>query len=122
MRPTWAAGAIVAVAMGVVVLASGIFNPKEAVSLVLLLVGLWTIIFAFTLAERKDRNYYVGWGAVLAALSLFDLLPMNYAYVLIILAIVALIIINVYIGKTPKIYTAATNPPPAGGGTPAAKD
>jgi hypothetical protein len=91
------------------------------VSLILLLCGLWTIVAAFAIVERKDRSYYSGWGVVIAVLSLFYVTPsLNYTIALVILAIIALIVINVYIGKTPKIFEAATNPPSPAGDTPAA--
>jgi hypothetical protein len=57
---------------------------------------------------------------VAAALSTFDIFNnANYTIALILIAIVALILINVYLGRTPKMLHAATTPP-AGGGTPAA--
>jgi len=120
MRPGWGVGTIVAILLSVAVYLFGIVDFSRMVSLILLLCGLWTLVSAFTIVERKDRSYYSGWGIVIAALSLFDYIQLTYTIALILLAIVALIIINVYIGKTPKIYEAATNPTPAGGGTPAA--
>jgi len=99
----------------------GSLSPQGTVSLLLLLAGLWTIAAAFFVVDRKDRSYYTGWGVVIAALSLSYLVQFQYELALILLAIVALIIINIYIGKTPKIYEAATNPPPPGGPTPAAE-
>ena len=120
MKPGWGVGTIVAVLLSVAVYLLGIVNFTGMISMVLLLCGLWTVVTALTLVEVKDRSYYLGWGVVIAALSLFNFIPLNYTIALILLAIVALIIINVYIGKTPKMYEAATNPTPAGGGTPAA--
>jgi hypothetical protein len=120
MRPWWGVGVIVAILLSVAVYLLGIVDFSRMVSLILLLSGLWTLVAGFTIVERKDRSYYSGWGIVIAALSLFDYIQLTYTIALILLAIVALIIINVYIGKTPKIFEAATNPTPAGGGTPAA--
>ncbi len=119
MKPSWEIGAVVAVLVSAAAALFGL-ELQGAITLTLLLVGLWTIFSAFVLVERKDRNYYTGWGIVIAGLSLSYFVKLQYALAIIILAVVALIIINVYIGKTPKIYEAATNPPPAGGGTPAA--
>lgn len=90
------------------------------VSLALLLVGLWTIACALTIVERKDRNYYGGWGVVIAVLSLFAFLPLQYAIGLLLLALVALILLYAYTGKKDKIITAARTPPAPAGGTPAA--
>ncbi len=120
MKPGWGIGTIVAVLISVAVGLLGLVNFTGAISMILLLCGLWTVVVAFAFVEVKDRSYYLGWGVVIAALSLFDFISLNYTIALILLAIVALIIINVYIGKAPKVYEAATNPTPAGGGTPAA--
>ena len=109
--------ALLAIAVGLL----GSFSLQATISLLLLLVGLWTVGSAFFVVDRKDRSYYSAWGVVIAALSLSYLIPLQYELALILLAIVALIIVNLYIGKTPKIYEAATNPAPPAGPTPAAE-
>ncbi len=119
MRLSWEIGAVVAVLVSA---AAGLLGLElqAVITLILLLVGLWTLFAAFFIVDKKDRNYYTGWGVVIAGLSLSYFVKLQYALALIILAIVAVIIINIYIGKTPKMFEAATNPTPAGGGTPAA--
>lgn len=121
MKPGWGVGIVVAILLSAAVFLLNLVTLKGLVSLTLLLAGLWTIVSAFAIVERKERNYYSAWGVVIAALSLSYVIQFQYALALILLAIVALIVINVYIGKTPKMYEAATNPTPAGGGSPAAK-
>jgi hypothetical protein len=120
LKPGWGVGVIVAILLSVAVYLLGVVNLGGMVSVLLLLSGLWTLVAAFVIVERKDRSYYSGWGVVIAALSLFDFIPLNYTIALVLLAIVALIIINVYVGKAPKMFTAATNPPSPAGETPAA--
>ena len=120
MKPGWGVGTIVAVLLSVAVWLLGVINLAGMVSMVLLLCGLWTLVAAFTIVEVKDRSYYMGWGVVIAALSLFDFIPFNYTIALVLMAIVVLILVNVYLGKAPKMYNAASTPPPGGGGTPAA--
>ncbi len=119
MKPSWEIGAVVAVLISI---AAGLLGLElqAVITMILILVGLWTLLAAFVIVDRKDRNYYTGWGVVITGLSLSYFVKLQYALALIILAIVAVIIINVYIGKTPRMYEAATNPTPAGGGTPAA--
>lgn len=112
-----AVAVFLAVAVGLI----ASLSLQATISLLLLLAGVWTVAAAFLVVERKDRSYYSAWGVVIAALSLSYLIPVQYELALILLAIVALIIMNVYTGKTPKIYGAATNPPPSGGPTPAAE-
>ena len=99
----------------------GIIDLPRMIALILLLGGLWTVVAAFTIFGDSERSFYLGWGVVVAALSTFDVFDnFNYTIALILIAIVALILINVYIARTPKMYSAATRSPPAGGGTPAA--
>jgi len=95
-------------------------HANYAVSLMLLLLGLWTVISAIFLVDRKDRWYYTGWGVVIAFLSLFAFLPAGYTIGLILIAIVALILLYVYVGGTSKMITAARSPPSPAGETPAA--
>jgi len=120
MKPSWGIGMVVAILISIAVWLLNVVTFAGMVSLVLLLCGLWTIFAALLIVETRDRTFYSSWGVVVAALSLFYFIPPDYTIALILLAIVALIIINVYLGKTPRIYEASTNPTPAGGGTPAA--
>ena len=121
MKPGWGVGMVVAVLVSVAVGLLGSLSTQATISLLLLLTGAWTVVAAFLVVDRKDRSYYSAWGVVIAALSLAYLIPIQYELALILLAIVALIIINVYIGKAPKMYEAATSPSPPAGPTPAAE-
>ena len=114
-------GMIVAVLLSVAVYLFGLVNNLSyTVSLALLLIGLWTIACALTIVERKDRNFYGGWGVVIAILSSFAFLKLQYAIGLLLIALVALILLYAYTGKTSKMITAARTPPTPAGGTPAA--
>jgi len=120
LKPGWGVGIIVAILVSAAVYLFGIINFAGMISMILLLCGLWTLIAAFAIVELKDRSYYMGWGVVIAALSLFDFIPFNYTIALVLMAIVVLILVNVYLGKTPKMYNAATTHTSPAGGTPAA--
>jgi hypothetical protein len=114
------AGIIIVVLLSAAAWLLGIIDLPRMISLMLLLGGLWTVVAAFTIFGVGERMFYLGWGVVVAALSTFDVFNnFNYTIALILIAIVALILINVYTGRTPKLYSAATTRP-AGGGTPAA--
>lgn len=120
MKPGWGVGAVVAVLLS---LAAYLFNITDAlrtVSLMLLLAGLWTITTALALVEPKDRNFYAGWGIVVAFLSLFAYIPLNYTFGLIVLAVVALIVLSVFVGRTPRVIAQTTSRPQPAGETPAA--
>jgi hypothetical protein len=118
-RVSWGIGIIVAILLSAAVYSFGLVDPYYAISLVLLLVGLWTIACAFFLVDRKDQWYYSGWGVVLAFLSSFAYLQ-KYTIGLVLIAIVALILLYVYVGGTSKMITAASAPSSPAGGTPAA--
>jgi hypothetical protein len=120
MKPSWGIGTLVAVLLSAAVYLFGLLDFEHTVSLVLLLSGLWTLVFAFAGVESKDRSYYSGWGLVVAILSLFAYIPFDYAIGLILLGIIALIVLSVYLGKSPKVLSAATTPPSPVGETPAA--
>jgi len=122
LKPGWGVGTVVAILLSVAVYLLGVVNLSGMVALILVLCGLWTIVAAFVIVEQKDRSYYAAWGVVIAVLSLFDFIPLSYTIALILIAIVTLIIINVYLGRGPKIYGAATMKSAPAGETPAAKD
>lgn len=119
MKLGWGAGVTVAILLSIAAYLFDLVDLTHMVSLALLLVGLWTIAGALFVVEPKDRNYYAGWGVVLAVLSLFAFLPLAYTIGLLLVAIVALIFLYAYGNRTGKLVTAAT-PSPAAGGTPAA--
>ncbi len=120
MRLGWGLGVVVAVLLSVAVYLFYPTDPKYPVALMLLLVGLWTVASGFLTVEKKDRSYYMGWGVVIALVSLFAYLPANYSLGVILVAVVLMIIITVYLSKTEKVITAANNPPSPVGNTPAA--
>jgi cell division protein FtsW (lipid II flippase) len=120
LKVSWGVGAVVAVLVSAAVLSFGLLNPERSLSLALMLLGLWTIVSAFTVAQSKDRGYYSAWGVVLAMMSLFAYLPANYALGLLFIGVVVLILINLYWGRTEKVITAAQAVTPAPKDTPAA--
>jgi hypothetical protein len=120
LRLGWGVGVIIAVLLSASAYLFNLVDAIHTVSLVLLLVGLWTIGGALFIVEPKDKKYYGGWGVVLAFLSLFAFIPLQYTIGLLLIAIVALILLYAYVGRSSKMVTAATSPPSPVGGTPAA--
>ena len=127
MKVGWGIGVVIAVLVSFAAYSFGLFGPMVTfsaaellLSTIALLVGLWTVIAAFTTMGAKDRVYYSAWGVVLTCLSLFAYLPAAYAIGILLIAIVAMILLVVYAGRTEKIYTAATTAPPPAGGSPVA--
>lgn len=120
-------GTAVAVLLSLAAYLFGLFGSLYSVSglemlasTAFLLVGLWTLAAAFVVVEAKDRTYYAVWGVVLACLSLFAYVSPAIALGILLIAIVVLIFLVLYTGRTQKTFTAATSPPAPAGPAPAA--
>lgn len=120
MKPSWGIGIVVVVLLAAAAALLGVVSLQGAVSTALLLAGIWTIVAAFAIEEKKDRSFYAGWGVIIAGLSLSYVLPLRYALALILIAVVILILITVYYGKAERVYSAARSPRAPAGDTPAA--
>lgn len=91
-----------------------ILSDIQSLSLLLLLVGLWSAVFGLALSERKDRLYYSGWGIVVALASTFYVLPLSYTAGLIILAVVGIVVVT---AATRDRKGAAHTPPAEAAGS-----
>jgi hypothetical protein len=121
VKVSWGVGEIVAILLSFIYYLFWLPNPKYALSLFLLLSGLWTLTAGLLLVDKKDRTYYSSWGVVVAVLSAFAFLPLNYTLGLVLVAIVVLILLTAFNYRSGKMYTAATQSSPATAGeTPAA--
>jgi hypothetical protein len=90
-------GYVVAIFLALILYLFGIINALETVSALFLFIGLWTIALGF--AYKGERMYYFGWGACIAVLCTFIVLPLSYTLGLVLVVIVALIIINAMIPR-----------------------
>jgi hypothetical protein len=88
-------GLLVCVLVPVALLLFGLVGVSQTAALVLLLAGLWTVVFGIALASRKDRLYDVGFGVVVAVLSTSILLPLQYTAGLVVLAIIAIVLASI---------------------------
>ncbi|QQG48855.1 MAG: hypothetical protein HY247_00595 [archaeon] len=119
MKATWGVGAALSILIPVALSLFQVLDPVHSFSLILLLLGLWTLVAGLVIMNAEDRNYYVGWGIVLAVISLFAYLPLSYTFGLIVVAVIVVILINVYTGQTGKVASATPGPPQPAGGSPA---
>lgn len=126
MRGSYGAGAAIAVLIPLAAYFFGLFGSlvsfqalEYLASTVFLLAGLWTVASGFLIAEAKDRTYYAIWGVVLACVSLFAYVPTGEAIGILIIAIVVLIVLVFFTGRTQKMFTAATSAPQPAGESPA---
>ena len=117
MKLNYGMGILVVVLLSAAVGLLGILGAQGTVSLGMLLAGAWTFLAAFVIVEEAERSYYIGWGIIIAGLSLSYLVPIQDALAVIIVAMVALILVTAYRAKKPKVPAVA-----AGTSTPAAPE
>ena len=99
MRVAYGEGVIVAILLPFVLLFLGLVSLPRTLFLLLLLLGVWTLISAFVLAEEKERHFSVTWGLLLSFGSTIFVIPLSYAVALILIAIIASVFINISFRK-----------------------
>ena len=72
----------------------GILRPVTALSAILLLSGVWTLVFGLIMEARAERLYYSGFGIVLALLSTFHFIAFRYTAGLVVVAVVVLALVS----------------------------
>ncbi len=92
-------GLIATVLVPVALVLFGTLSGYQAVSAILLLSGLWTLVFGLAMAGRDERLYYSGFGVVVALLSTFLFIPIQFTAGLVVLAVVALALISAMAGR-----------------------
>ena len=83
-------GLIATVLLPIALLLFGALRPLQTLTAILLLSGLWAVVFGLLMERKEERLYYVGLGAVVAILSTFSLIPLAYTAGLVLVVIVAL--------------------------------
>ncbi|HME18521.1 MAG TPA: hypothetical protein VKF15_02150 [Nitrososphaerales archaeon] len=121
MKVSWGVGEIVAVLLSLIYYLFLLPDAKYVVSLFLLLSGLWTVAAGLLFVDKKGRTFYSAWGVVVAVLSAFAFLPLNYTLGLVLVAVVVLILLTAFNYRSGRMFTAATQASPqTAGQTPAA--
>ena len=95
MRGSYGAGLIIAVLLPVALLLFGLLSLLQVVSAMLLLGGLWTLVFGLFMGAKGDRMYYSGSGVVVALLSTFIVIPVQYTAGLVLVAIIVFVVLSV---------------------------
>ena len=65
----------------------------------LLLNGLWILMYGVVEAGSRDKLYYSGWGLVRAGLSTFVVLPLAYTLGVVIVLVIAIIGVRLVVGS-----------------------
>ncbi len=97
-------GLIATVLIPIALLLFGVLKPVQTVSAILLLSGVWTFVFGLLMGRKEERLYYSGSGVVVALLSTFVFIPYAYTAGLVLVALVALVLIQAVFrpGATPS--------------------
>lgn len=103
-------GVIVAVLIALALTLFGIVSPVNGIATMFLLVGLWIVVFGAAFSKARDRLFFVGWGLVVAVLSTFAFLPLQYALGLEVVVILIVVLLSVF------MRPAQRTPQPAGAG------
>jgi hypothetical protein len=87
-------GLIATVLLPLALLLFGLLKFDETISAILLLSGLWALVFGLLMERKQERLYYSGFGVVVALLSTFIFIHLRYTVGLVIVALVALALIQ----------------------------
>ena len=87
-------GLIATVLIPLALLLFGLLKPDQTIAAILLLSGLWALVFGIFMERKDERLYYSGFGVVVALLSTFIFIPFRYTAGLVIVAFVVLALIS----------------------------
>jgi predicted MFS family arabinose efflux permease len=88
-------GLIVCILLPVVLLLFGVLDKVQTLSGILLLCGLWAIIYGVAFGKVKDRLYDVGAGVIVIAISTFVFFPAQYVAGLVLISVIGLVVASV---------------------------
>lgn len=88
-------GLIVCILLPVVLLLFGVLDKLQTVSGILLLCGLWAIIYGVIFGQIKDKLYDIGAGIIVIAISTFVFFPIQYVAGLVLISIIGLVLASV---------------------------
>jgi predicted MFS family arabinose efflux permease len=88
-------GLIICILVPVVLLLFGILDIVQTASGILLLCGLWAIVYGVAFGKIADRLYDVGAGVVVIAISTFVVLPLQYVAGLVLISIIAIVLTSI---------------------------
>ena len=102
MKPSFGIGIILATLVSFVLFLFGIVNYAWLGAMLLLLNGLWIVVYGVMEAERRDKLYYAGWGLIMAGLSTFVVLPLAYVFGVVLVLIIAVIGVRLVTASSSK--------------------
>jgi hypothetical protein len=91
LKPSLGIGIILATLASLALYLFNLVGYEWLAALLLLLNGLWIVVYGVVEAESKDKLYYAGWGLIMAGLSTFVVLPLAYTFGVVIVLIMVVI-------------------------------
>lgn len=88
-------GLIVCVLLPIVLALFGILDVSQTVAGILLLCGLWAIVYGVAFGKVRDRLYDVGAGIIVIAISTFVFLPAQYVIGLVLISVIAIVLTSI---------------------------
>ncbi len=79
-----------------------VLTLTQTIAAILLLSGLWLLAYGALLGPKRDRLYSGAWGAVIALLSTFYVLPLQYTAGLVVLAVIGATLATLFARPGPK--------------------
>jgi hypothetical protein len=97
-------GLIATVLLPLAFLLFGLLKAGQTLPAILLLSGLWALVFGLFMENKQERLYYSGFGAVVALLSTYGFIALQYTAGLVLVAFVVLALIQALFrpGASPK--------------------
>ena len=86
MRMAYGEGVVVAILLPFVLFFLGVVSLSVTLFLCLIFLGVWTLISAFLLARKVERNFFLTWGLILSCASTIFVIQLSYAIALILIA------------------------------------
>jgi len=90
-------GLVIAVLLPLALLLFGALTPYGAIAAVLLLAGLWILVFGVTFGAKVDRIYNVAMGLIIAILCTFYFIPARFTLGLVVVAAIAMVVLSLVV-------------------------
>jgi len=97
MRIQLGIGLIIAVLVPLALYLFDVLKPYGAIAAMLLLAGLWVLVFGIAFGAKVDRTYNVAMGLIVAILCTFYFIPARDALGLVVVAVIAMIVVSLVV-------------------------
>jgi hypothetical protein len=90
-------GLVIAVLLPLALFLFDVLNPYGAIAAILLLAGLWILVFGVIFGAEVDRIYNVAMGLIIAILCTFYFISARFALGLVVVAVIAMIVLSLVV-------------------------